>query len=72
MTQAHRVAALIKLKAGHYCGPVTVEIEHDGNGRKYVMFEQDNDGNMGDLISMDFDEIDLLIEYLTEQQEKFR
>lgn len=58
----------IELKAGHNAGPVTVEICHSLDGSKAVMFEQDN----FDVVSMSFDEIDKLIEYLTEQKEKFK
>lgn len=58
----------IKLRPGHLCGPVTVEIEHRVDGIKVVMFEQDNH----DIVSMDFEEIDALIAYLTEQKERFK
>lgn len=61
----------IELKAGHNSGPVTVEICHISDGRqtrKSVMFEQDE----FDCVSMDFEEIDRLIAYLKEQQEKLR
>lgn len=58
----------IELKAGHECGPVSVEIEHRADGTKAVMFEQDE----WDCVSMDFEEIDALIAYLTEQKERMR
>lgn len=62
----------IELKAGHDCGPVLVEIEHRADGKKAVMFEQDNECNKGDVVSMDFEEIDALIGYLQEQQQRLK
>ncbi len=63
---------MLSLNPGHDCGPILVEIEHRSNGKKAVMFEQDNECNKGDVVSMDFDEIDALIAYLTEQKERFK